>query len=54
MTADDDVEPLSSPVCHAHEVDPVYMGLAAAPLHAFAPQLWLAEGPVVYFHGFSY
>ena len=54
MTTDDDVEPLSSPVCHAHEVDPAYMGLAAAPLHAFAPQLWLAEGPVVSFHGFAY
>ena len=53
MNADD--EPLSSPVCYAHEVHPVYMGLAPCnALSEFAPRVWLAEGPTVSFHGFPY
>lgn len=53
--ADDEREPLSSPVCYAHDVDPAYMGFAARDaLSEFAPQVWLAEGPTVSFHGFPY
>src|SRR5580698_10899905 len=45
MNADD--EPLSSPVCYAHEVDPAYMGLAPRDKTRYAKRETREKAPVL-------